>query len=163
MKSRLLLLLFILQGAYALSQADSFDVFTYTTPDFFTKADTRSEVRFRLSNEDGSFCTITLYKSRPAGTDILHDITTQWKVVRQLPKADKKPLKILTEQFWDGWASTLAIGNFYHNKKKAVVLLYSFRKNNTTAFAVFAFTDKIFKGPVESFSKNLHLNTTQQK
>ena len=94
--------------------------------------------------------------------DILQDITSQWKVVKQLPGAGKKPLKILTEQLWDGWASTLAIGNFFHNRKKAIVMLHSFRRNNTTAYAVFAFTDTIFKGPVEAFSKKLHLNTTQK-
>lgn len=43
----------------------------------------------------------------------------QWheRVVKQLTKANKKPLKIMTEQMWNGWASTLAIGNFYRGKK----------------------------------------------
>ena len=65
----------------------------------------------------------------------------------------------MTEQLWDGWASTLAIGNFYQNKKKAVVMLYSFRKDKTTACVVYTLSDKNFKGPVETFSKNLHLTT----
>ena len=67
----------------------------------------------------------------------------------------------MTEQLWDGWVSTLAIGNFYQNKKKCVVILHSFRKNQTSACAVFAFSDKIFKGPVEGFSQNLHLINQQ--
>ena len=83
----------------------------------------------------------------------------QWneQVVKQLAKANKKPLKIITEQLWDGWVSILAIGNFYQNKKKSVVMLYSFRKDKKSPCAVYAFSDKIFKGPIESFSKNLHL------
>jgi hypothetical protein len=64
-----------------------------------------------------SFCLITMYKSQPAKADILKDITSQWneQVLKRLTKADKKPQKILTEQMWEGWATTLGIGNFYHN------------------------------------------------
>ena len=153
----------IILGADTFGQQDSFDVFTYSTPEFFTKSQSPAEMRLNLTNEDGSFCTITLYKCRPAASNIKQDISHQWKVVKQLPKSDKKPSKILTGELLDGWAFTLAIGNFYHNKKKAVVMLYSFRINNTTAFAIVAFTDKIFKGPVESFSNNLHLTMSQKK
>jgi hypothetical protein len=141
------------------AQTDSFDVFTYQPPAFFTKSELPSRAQFNLTNNDTSFCTITLYKSRPAKEDLLKDVMSQWneQVVKRLAKPTKKPLKILTEQLWDGWTSTLAIGNFYQRKKKCVVMLYSFRKNATTACAVFAFSDKSFKGPVELFSKNLHL------
>ena len=141
------------------AQTDSFDVFTYQPPEFFTKSELLSQVQFNLTNNDTSFCTITLYKSQPAKADILKDVLSQWneQVVKRLAKATKKPLKIITEQMWDGWVSTLAIGNFYQNKKKAIVMLYSFTKNKITAFAVYEMSDKIFKGPVELFSKNLHL------
>ncbi len=141
------------------AQTDSFDVFTYQPPDFFSKSELLSRVRFNLKNNDTSFCTITLYKSLPAKEDVMKDVISQWNelVVKRLLKADKKPSRILTEQLWDGWASTLAIGNFYQNKKKCVVMLYSFTKDNKVACTVFAFSDKSFKGPVELFSKNLHL------
>lgn len=141
------------------TQTDSFDVFTYNPPEFFTKSELSSRLKFNMTNEDGSFCTITMYKSHPAKEDVMKDVTSQWneQVVKRLSKADKKPAKIMTEQLWDGWSSTLAIGNFYQNKRKAVVMLYSFRKNKTTACAVFEMSDKIFKGPVEKFSQNLHL------
>jgi len=145
------------------AQTDSFDVFTYQPPEFFTKNKLPSRVMFNLTNNDTSFCTITLYKNIPANADIMKDVISQWneQVVKRLTKANKKPARIMTEQLWDGWASTLAIGNFYQNKKKCIVMLYSFRKNQTSACAVFAFSDKIFKGPVEGFSKNLHLINQQ--
>jgi len=141
------------------AQTDTFDVYTYQIPEFFTKSELPSQVQLSMTNEDGSFCLITMYKSQPAKKDILKDISSQWneQVLKRLTKADKKPQKILTEQMWEGWASTLGIGNFYHNKKKAVIILNSFRSGKTTACVVFAFTDKIFKGPVEAFSNNLHL------
>ena len=141
------------------AQTDSFDVFTYKPPEFFTKSELPSRVQFNLTNNDTSFCTITLYKSQPAKADVMKDVISQWneQVVKRLTKADKKPGRVYTQQMWDGWASTVAIGNFYQNKKKCVVMLHSFRKNNVSAFAVIAFSDKIFKGPVENFSKNLHL------
>lgn len=143
------------------AQTGSFDVFTYQPPEFFIKSELPSRVQFNLTNNDTNFCTITIYKSRPAKADVMKDIISQWneQVVKRLTKASKKPLKIMTEQLWDGWASTLAIGNFYQNKKKCVVMLSSFRRNKTTAFAVFEMSDKSFKGSVELFSKNLHLKT----
>ena len=136
------------------AQTDSFDVFTYQPPEFFTKSILSSEVHFNMTNKDGSFCTIILYKSQPAKKDVMKDVVSQWieQVVKRLAKANKKPGRIYTQQMWDGWVSTVAIGNFYQNKKKAVVMLYSFRKNQTSACAVFMFSDKIFKGPVELFS-----------
>ena len=141
------------------AQTDSFDVFTYKPPEFFTRSELPLSVQFILTNNDTSFCTMTLYKSRPAKANISKDVSSQWneQVVKQLSKADKKPGRIYTQQMWDGWASTVAIGNFYQNNKKAVVMLSSFRKGNISAFAVIAFSDKIFKGPVENFSRNLHL------
>jgi len=150
------ILVYITQG---FAQTESFDVFTYQSPAFFTKSELPSRVQFNLTNNDTSFCTITLYKNLPAKADVMKDIISQWneQVVKRLAKANKKPSRILTEQLWDGWVSTLAIGNFYQNKKKSVVMLNSFRKDTLTACVVFAFSDKNFKGVVESFSKNLHL------
>ena len=116
-------------------------------------------MHFNMANKDGSFCRITLYKSQSAKEDVMKDVISQWneQVVKRLTKANKKPARVMAEQLWDGWASTLAIGNFYQNKKKCVVMLHSFRKTKTTACVVFAFSDKMFKGPIENFSKNLHL------
>lgn len=158
MKSSLVIIQLIIAGA-GFAQTGSFDVFTYQPPEFFTKSELPSRLQFNMTNNDTSFCTITLYKSLPAKADAMKDVTSQWdeQVVKRLAKADKKPGKIMTEQMWDGWVSTLAIGNYYQNKKKCVVMLHSFRKNKKTTCAVFEMSDKYFKGPVENFSKNLHL------
>ncbi len=150
---------FLITSAVAFAQPGSFSVFTYQPPEFFTKSDLPSRVQFSLTNSDTSFCSITLYKSQPAKDSVIHDVKGQWNeyVLKQLSKADKKPARIYTQQTWDGWISTVAIGNFYQPKKKAVVMLSSFRKGNTSACVVFVFSDKSFKGVVEKFSKNLHL------
>ena len=149
----------MLATLHVTAQTDSFDVFTFQHPEFFTKSKLSSELNLKLTNKDGSFCTITLHKSQSAKKNVMKDVISQWneQVVKRLTKANKKPARIMTEQLWDGWVSTLAVGNFYQNRKKCVVMLYSFRKNQTSACAVFAFSDKIFKGPVEGFSQNLHL------
>ncbi|MGF2410806.1 hypothetical protein [Ferruginibacter sp.] len=162
MKHYLLLFLLLLLDCSTFAQTNktnSFDVFTYQPPEFFTKSELPSSVQFALTNKDGSFCIITLYKSLPSTEAISKIVSSQWneQVVKRLNKADKKPGKILTEQMWDGWSSTLAIGNFYQNKKKAVVMLNSFKKNNNTACAVFTLSDKRFKPVVDQFSKTLHL------
>jgi len=141
------------------SQTDSFSVFTYQAPEFFTKTNLPSRLQFSLTNNDTSFCSIILYKSQAAKDSVIQDVNGQWNeyVLKQLSKADKKPTRIYTQQMWDGWASTVAIGNFYQNKKKCVIMLNSFRKNKTTACVLFSFSDKSFKGAVDMFSKNLHL------
>ncbi len=159
-KYRLLLIIAMTLTVFeAVAQTDSFDVFTYQPPEFFTKNKFPSRIQFNRTNNDTSFCTITLYKSMPAKKDSLQNLFYQWEeqVVKRLSKASKNPLKIMAGEFVDGWQSSLAIGNFYQNKKKCVVMLYSFRKNNTMACAVIEMSDKIFKQPVEVFSKNLQL------
>jgi hypothetical protein len=159
MKKYFLTLIIFLATIQVFAQTDSFDVFSYRPPEFFTKSELPSQTDFTMLNKDGSFCTITLHKSQPTKKNVMKDVISQWHehVVQRLTRSNKKPARVMTEQLWDGWASTLAIGNFYQNKKKCLVMLYSFRKNQTSASAVFVFTDKIFKGPIESFSKNLHL------
>ena len=141
------------------AQTDSFSVFTYQSPEFFTKSNLPSGLQFNLTNNDTSFCIITLYKSQPAKDSVIHDVMSQWNefVLKQSGKADKKPTRIYTQQMWDGWVSTVAIGNSYQNKKKAVVMLNSFRKDKRTVCAVFVMSDKSFKGVVDKFSKSLHL------
>lgn len=159
MKQYFLIPFILFATIHVFAQTSTYDVFTYQPPEFFTKSELPSRVQYNLTNNDTSFCTITLYKSLPAKDNVLKDVMSQWneQVVKRLAKANKKPLKIMTEQLWDGWVSTLAIGNFYQRKKKCVVMLYSFRKDKTTACAVFEMSDKSFKGPVELFSKNIHL------
>jgi hypothetical protein len=156
----LLSTLLLLLQTWCFAQTDSFDIFSYRSPEFFTKNELPSRLQFNLSNADGHFCTITLYKKQHAKKVVMKDVISQWneQVVKRLTKANKKPAKIMTGQLWDGWVSTLAIGNFYQNKKKCVVMLHSFRKDQSTACVVFAFSDKLFKGAVEAFSQNLHLN-----
>ena len=155
----LLLLTLSLVSVQCIAQSDSFDVFTYKAPEYFIRSALASRVQFNLTNSDTSFCTITLYKSQPSTTDIKKDIKRQWNehIVKKLTKADKEPAQIFTGQLWDGWTHTLAIGNFYQNKKKCVVMLNSFKKDKVSACTVYAFSDKSFKGPIELFSKEMHI------
>ncbi len=157
MKVNLLILSFMLLCSLTKAQTDSFDVFIYKPPEFFTKSILPSRAQYNLTNPDKSSCTITLYKSQPATDSVIHDVMRQWneQVVKRLRKASPKPLRIYTEQLWQGWVSTGAIGNFYEGKKKCVVMLNSFRKEKTSACVVYAMTDKIFKGATDTFSQNL--------
>jgi len=148
--------LFVFSGS---AQSDSFDVYKYQAPEFFTKSELSNRVQFSLKNNDSSFCIITIYKSEAAQADIMKDVMEQWnkQVVKQLTKVSKKPARILTEQMWEGWTSSLAMGNFYQHKKKSIVMLNSFRRDKKTAYVVYAFSDKIFKPVIEKFSTNIHL------
>lgn len=159
MKVNLLVLSFMLLCSVTKAQTDSFDVFLYKPPEFFTKSILPSRAQFNLTNPDKSYCTITLYQSQPATDSVIHDVMRQWneQVVKRLRKASPKPLQMYTQQLWQGWVSTVAIGNFYLGKKKCVVMLNSYRKEKTSACVVYAMTDKLFKGATETFSQNLRL------
>ena len=161
MKKNILLLFITSIGiaSAAIGQTDSFDVFLYQAPPLFSKSEMASEVQFNLTNKGGSFCTIALYKSLPAKADILKDAVSHWneQVVKRLTAATKKPIQTLTGKNWDGWKTALSIGNFFRNKKKCVVMLYTFSNGNITACAVYTFSDKTYKGSIEFFSENLHL------
>ncbi len=141
------------------SLAGKFDVFTYRRPILYDQSLLPSRLQFSYHHNDTNFCIITLYKSA-AGSSVTENITQQWNefVLKRLTKADKKPAKVLTGQTVDGWASSVAIGNFYQGKKKCVVMINSFTKDKTTACVVFALTDKNFKPVVDDFSANLHLS-----
>ena len=156
------LLLFIVLLSFCqrmFSQTDSFSVFRYEPPAYFTKTQLSSSVRYTLKNSDISICTITLIKSMPAKEDVMKDVLNQWNayVFKRLTKANAKPLQILTKEIWDGWESTLAIDNFYYNNRKCVVMLNSFRKNKESACVLFEMSVRLFQPVVENFSKKLHL------
>ena len=72
--------------------------------------------------------------------------------------ADQFIGKVLAEKYQiDSLLSEGDLGNFYHGKKKCVVMLDSFKKDGRTAFVVYAMSDRIFQPAIESFSKELHL------
>lgn len=157
MRVNLFVLLLLLTASRVKAQTDSFDVFVYKVPEFFTKSLLPSRAQFALANPDKNYCIISLYPAQPAGDSAIRDLQRQWNeyVVKRYRKASPKPLQVYTEQLWKGWVSTVAIGNFFEGKKKCVVMLNSFRKDRSTACVVYAMTDKLFKGPTEYFSKHL--------
>src|SRR4029079_637839 len=89
----------LLLSGQCFSQTDSFDVFTYRSPEFFTKSELPSRLQFTMSNADGNFCTITLYKSQYTKEDVMKNVIGQWneQVVKRLTKASKKPGEIMTD------------------------------------------------------------------
>jgi len=104
------------------AQSDSFDIYKYLAPEFFTKTELPSKIEISIMNSDTSFCTITLYKSISSKSNAMQDVARQWneRVVKRLNKANKKPAGILIEQMWEGWSSTLAIGIFIKTKRSAL-------------------------------------------
>lgn len=73
------------------AQTDSFDVFTYQPPEFFIKNELQSDVQFNLTNNDSTFCIISLFKRGSANADVIKDIISQWNtvVLKQLAKSNK--------------------------------------------------------------------------
>jgi hypothetical protein len=154
------LILFTCQGY---SQADSFDVFRFILPELFTKTEMPSVVHLQMKNNDTSFCRITLYKCLVSTGDTMETMIRQWneQVVKKVIKADEKPKQLVSGKSLDGWSLSLALGNFYENGKKGIVMLNSFKKGDMAASVVFTFNDRIFQPPIEEFTKNLHLINDQ--
>ena len=63
MKKYLFTTIMLLNLSTIIAQTNSFDVFTYRPPEFFTKTKLPSGVQWSLKNNDTNFCIITIYKS----------------------------------------------------------------------------------------------------
>ena len=81
----------LLLSGQCFSQTDSFDVFTYRSPEFFTKSELPSRLQFTMSNADGNFCTITLYKSQYTKEDVMKNVPS----VQVDVEGNKKRYKLL--------------------------------------------------------------------
>ena len=156
----LFLILFMCNDALKVqAQTEQYDVFYFTPPTFFIKTEIPQRIQFTLQNSDSSICLIRLYANKRSFKNLKRTVMHQWNSVirKKLENADKKPSRILSGENLDGWTSALSVGNFYHNKKKSIVMLYSLRKGDASACVVIAFSEKLFQHPVEKFFENLHL------
>jgi hypothetical protein len=136
-----------------------YSIFSYKLEEGFDTLQMPNYVLHRMEKEDGSFCDITLYKaekSRGAGNK---NILNQWNeaVVKTFDRASKKPVRMYSGKKIDGWDSKVAVGNFYVGKKKCVVVLNAFSRDNRTAIVTYAFSDRLYQWIVQEFSNNLKI------
>jgi hypothetical protein len=162
MKNILLSLTFSLLLHQAFSQSDTFDIFSYKVPEFFSRQTLANSIVLSLSDKGGTACTITLYKSQPSTESDLKNLKRQWneQVVKRYNGITSKP-QIHTGQAVDNWKTSLGIGNCKINKKKNIVMLNSYTGQGSTAFVVYSFNDPIFQGPIGAFSNDLKLISDQ--
>jgi hypothetical protein len=156
---KIILLLVISVFTANTSAQNLYSIFSYKLEQGFDTLQMPNYVLHRMEKDDGAFCDISLHKAEKSKGIGNKNIISQWNevVVKPFDKASKKPIQIYTGNKIDGWDIKIAIGNFYTGKKKCVVMLNSFTKDNRTAFIVYAFSDKLFQWVVEEFSKNVKL------
>jgi hypothetical protein len=137
------------------SQTDTFDVFTYRPPEFFSKQVLANSIVFSRT-EKGNACTITLYKSKVfTGGDSLN-FMRQWNndIIKRYRGITRKP-KLYTGAIVNEWHSTLGIGKCTINKKSNIIMLNSNTYQGKTFSVVYSFNDPIFQPVIEKFSENL--------
>jgi hypothetical protein len=136
-----------------------YSIFSYKLEESFDTLQMPNYVLHRIEKEDGSFCDITLYKAEKSKGDGNKNILSQWNeaVVKTFDSASKKPVKIYSGKKLDGWDIKIAVGNFYVGKKKCVVMLNTFSKDDRTAIVTYAFSDRLYQWIIEEFSKNLKM------
>jgi hypothetical protein len=136
-----------------------YSIFSYKLEEGFDTLQMPKYVLHRMEKEDGSFCDIALYKAEKSKGDGNKNILSQWNkaIVKTFDSASKKPIKIYSGKKIDGWDIKVAVGNFYVGKKKCVVMLNSFSKDDRTAIVTYAFSDRLYQWVVEEFSNNLKM------
>jgi hypothetical protein len=136
-----------------------YSIFSYKLEEGFDTLQMPNYVLHRMEKEDGSFCDITLYKAEKSKGDGNKNILSQWNeaVVKTFDSASKKPVKIYSGKKLDGWDIKIAVGNFYVGKKKCVIMLNTFSKDDRTAIVTYAFSDRLYQWNVQEFSKNLRI------
>jgi hypothetical protein len=159
MKKSFLLLCVICAFVQNTNAQTLYSIFSYKLEEGFDTLQMPNYVLHRMEKEDGSFCDITIYKAEKSKGEGNKNILNQWNeaVVKTFDRASKKPVKIYSGKKLDGWDSKVAIGNFYVGKKKCVVILNSYSKDNRAAFVTYAFSDRLFQWIVNEFSKNLKM------
>jgi hypothetical protein len=158
MKKILLSLTLTLLIQYAFSQSDTFDIFSYKVPQFFSRQTLANTIVLSMSEKSGIACTITLYKGQPSKEDDTANLIRQWnnEVRKRYNGATSKP-QLHTGAIIDNWKSTLGIGKSTINKKSNIIMLNSYSNSSTTGFIIYSFNDPIYKGPIEFFAENLKL------
>jgi hypothetical protein len=96
--------MFLLISSNCLSQAETFDIITYTPPKDFKKDSKQGVVSYTHTNTTtGGFCVIAMFASRASTADALENFTRDWKELVATPfKVEGNP-PTETQTTEDGW------------------------------------------------------------
>ena len=143
------------------SQTDTFDVFTYQKPEFFSRQVLANSIVLSMT-DNGNTCTITLYKSTTFTGSDSRNLMRQWNndIIKRYNGISPKP-QLHTGAMVNEWNSTLGIGKCTINKKSNIVMLNSNTRQGKTASVVYSFNNPIFQPVIEKFSANLKLLASQ--
>lgn len=123
MRKFLFILLTVLVNGALAQSAEVYDIITYTPPAGWQKETANYAVSyFKTNNVTGSWCRVTLYKSRGSSGDALNDFNSEWKelVTNYYADAVKPQPQTETE---DGWTSYSGVSAFQFNNQQAYILL----------------------------------------
>ncbi|HRE66857.1 MAG TPA: hypothetical protein PLM56_13005 [Cyclobacteriaceae bacterium] len=121
---KLLLLIGLLVGQYAMAQPASFDIATYTVPKGWTPEMKDFAASYiKTNNVTKSWCRVTIYKSIQSSGTSLTDFNNEWNVlIVKNAWGSATPPQPETETE-EGWTSHSAAGTFTFEEKEAYSLL----------------------------------------
>lgn len=148
----LILMVLVVHG-----QPQQYDIITYTPPKGWQKESAEFAVSFvKTNNATGSWCRVTLYKSRGSSGDPLNDFNSEWKelVTNYYPDA-VKPQPI--SEVEDGWTSYSGAAPFQFNNQQAYLLLSTISGYNVEVSVMVLMNSEEYVRDVETLLGSLDL------
>ena len=130
-----LLVLFILSGFGSFAQPLTFDVFTATVPDGWTRDETaKSNINFtKINQQQKTWCRFLVYKSTVGSGNLRDDFNKEWSdlVVAANPGAGGP---VMTEPVTEnGWSVISGTGQFMFDNKNTTVILKTYSEGQRCA------------------------------
>jgi hypothetical protein len=124
MKQIVLTTLFALSAAFAVAQAETFDLVTYTPPKDWSKQVSESSITYTAVNEkSNTWCRIIMLKSTLSKGSIEADFESEWQdlIVKNYNPTEERQLNEVTE--YNGWKIKAALVKFTFDKGDALAML----------------------------------------
>jgi hypothetical protein len=158
MENKLFLtLLFSLATIAACSQATSFDLFSYSEPNGYTKENRKGAIAYTTSdNAKGFYCIIVLYANENTRGTAEKDFNAFWnKVVKPLNPVSAPQIEYAESA--NGWKNARGASTFSKDGAVSVVAAETFTNKEKTAAVLFLFNDTAYQQSLDFFESHLTL------
>lgn len=134
MKMKIKITLFLILLFQFSNAQQTFDVFTFKSPEKWNVSEKENSIIFSTVNESkGTWAQIDIIKSTTSKGNILDDFESEWKsLVIDRYGVTGQPIMIDTQTF-QGWKVRTGLGKFFFNKDTASLLLNTFSNGTRCA------------------------------
>lgn len=155
------LLLFCMQ---CFAQQSTYDVFTFTDPEGWTKDEVvSSNINFtKINNQTRSWCRIVVYKSTAGQGNIDADFTKEWNDLVLSSKAITDPPVMTAPTVQNGWTKITGSASYMFNNTSVQVSLTTFSANGRCTSILFSTNDlALFQPAISKFMIEADIKTAE--